>query len=505
MSTEYALIESNDRFRVIFGDWQTPPELAQRICRLAHQFINPQLIVEPNCGLGAFIYAAMNEFPSAVKIWGADINERYVQQIQMSNRVIVEPSDFFQGRWKKIIQDSVGPVLVIGNPPWVTNSELMRQESSNLPTKRNQCKLNGIEAITGKSNFDISQWMLQEEIQALQGRDAVLAMLCKSSCARKTVLYAWNNQYKFSMAEIRLIDAKKYFNVSVDACLFLMRFTSDSGSKNVSCTVYSSLESNSGVQSLGIRHGALVNDTSFIDAHPELMVQGEPDYCWRSGIKHDCAKIMELKRQKGNLFSNGFSEIVELESGCLYPLLKSSDLANGRIERISRYMLVPQTCVGQDTSYIKKEYPHTWDYLQKNLALFEKRKSTIYRAKPIFSVFGIGSYTFSKWKVAISGLYKKLAFQLVPPFANKPVVFDDTCYFLPLNNERQAQFVLNILKSELCDELLNALIFWDAKRPITRDILNRVNIYGLAIALNRKTEYEELFLNSEMYQQLTLF
>ena len=53
-------------------------------------------------------------------------------------------------RWRE-----QGPLLVIGNPPWVTNSELGTLASPNRPPRRNIKGLRGLEARTGASNFDV--------------------------------------------------------------------------------------------------------------------------------------------------------------------------------------------------------------------------------------------------------------------------------------------------------------------------------------------------------------
>ena len=50
------------------GDWQTPAELAQGVCRLARKFIDPDAILEPNCGQGAFVLAAAKAFPNAKRM-----------------------------------------------------------------------------------------------------------------------------------------------------------------------------------------------------------------------------------------------------------------------------------------------------------------------------------------------------------------------------------------------------------------------------------------------------
>ena len=53
-----------------YGDWQTSMELALSVCRLLkEQGINPHVIVEPTCGKGHFILAALQTFDSIEDIY----------------------------------------------------------------------------------------------------------------------------------------------------------------------------------------------------------------------------------------------------------------------------------------------------------------------------------------------------------------------------------------------------------------------------------------------------
>ena len=146
----------------------------------------------------------------------------------------------------------------------------------------------------------------------------------------------------------------------------------------------------------------------------------------------------------------------------------------------SRYMLVPQRLVGEDTSRIEHEAPRTWEYLQSHADRLDGRVSSIYRNRPRFSIFGVGPYSFAPWKVAISGFYKCLEFRCIGPFEGKPVVLDDTCYFLPCNIEHEARLLLELLNSEAARGFLRSFIFWDAKRPITAQLLATLDLETLA-------------------------
>jgi len=123
----------------------------------------------------------------------------------------------------------------------------------------------------------------------------------------------------------------------------------------------------------------------------------------------------------------------------------------------------------------------------KSTSIFlDKRKSSIYKNRPFFSVFGVGPYTFSPWKVAISGLYKKLEFVRVPPFCGRPVALDDTCYFFPCRSEEECNLLYEMVTSQPAQEFWSAFIFWDTKRPITAQLLNSLDLMTLARELGKE-------------------
>jgi len=122
-------------------------------------------------------------------------------------------------------------------------------------------------------------------------------------------------------------------------------------------------------------------------------------------------------------------------------------------------------------------------YLIEHRGYLENRKSSIYKNKPDFSIFGVGDYTFKRWKIAISGLYKKLQFVLIGPLDGKSVVFDDTVNFLSFDTEEEALSVYQVLTSKPATEFLESMVFWDEKRPITTQLLRRLSIREIARAL----------------------
>jgi len=476
-----------------FGDFQTPIDLARKVVEVLkkNHNIRPNVVIEPTCGKGAFVKASYEGFGES-KILGFEINPQYVEEakkslesISSSKRVEIKEADFFDTDWDKIISGYDGYVLIIGNPPWVTSSELGLLNSKNLPEKNNFQNRKGIEAITGSANFDISEWMLLQHVKWLSKRQGAIAFLCKYAVARKVMRQVRQSSEHRFFGHIYPIDAKAYFGASVEACLFVL--TTDVG--NADCEVYDSLESVRPSYIIGERDGYIVRDVEKYEKWRHLRGQ-DPKYVWRSGVKHDCSKIMELEPFNG-AYKNGLGEVIFCEEDYLYPLLKSSDVGNARVKAFRKVVLITQTFIGEDTSGIAHVAPNTWDYLVSHREYLDKRRSAIYRNNPEFSIFGIGDYSFRKWKVAISGLYKKLEFNIIGPLSGKPVMFDDTVNFLSFDTEEEARFIFHLVTSEPALNFLDSMIFWDEKRPITIQLLRRLSLREVATEPGEIEQYQK--------------
>ena len=481
-----------------FGDFQTPPALAEqavRYLRDADPEFSPGTVLEPTCGVGAFLLAAADVFPNASTLLGIEIEANYLAELEKkvshrpnAKRFNLQQGNFFEMDWEAILANLPEPILVVGNPPWVTSSDLGRLRGSNLPEKTNAQKYSGIDAVTGKSNFDISEWMLERHVEWLSTRKGYIAVLCKVAVARKILRQMWKSKNTCMESRMVQIDARKHFGAAVDACFFTIKSNAVESKKL--CKFFPNFNAAHPCQVFEFHRNILVADSSAFHKHRDVLGT-DPNYTWRSGIKHDCAKVMELHRD-GHRLVNGFDEAVDLEEDFVFPLLKSSDVGNGRLFSARMNMIVPQSKVGQDTRPIKSCAPKTWAYLQKHATRLDGRKSTVYQGQPRFSVFGIGDYTFTDWKIAISGFYKRIKFCVVGPMDGKPVVFDDTVYFLNMNSREEAEFIAELFNSEMAKTFLESMILWSDKRPITSELLKRVHVRKLAEKLGQGGHYARL-------------
>lgn len=504
-------VEESDRAE--YGDFQTNKDLANKVAKnLAKRNISPEIIIEPTCGKGNFIIASLSNFKAIKKVFGIEIYKPYVWETKFSildfllsnpdcnkSEISITHCSVFDFDFKNISkQFSTEKLLLIGNPPWVTNSKLGSLNSSNLPKKSNFKNQNGLDAMTGKGNFDIAEYITLMLLDAFQSHNGYLALLVKNSVVKNIVFDQKDKKYRVGEIEKYCIDSKKEFNVSVEASLVYCQLNSPASFECNEFDFYS-LEKR---LSFGWLNSKFVSNLA--DYNETKEIDGVCPFEWRQGIKHDCTAIMELERVKGH-FVNNQSDEINLEEDLVYGLLKSSDLKNTVIKSTRKHTIITQTKVGQETSYIQHLYPETYSYLKKNISNFQARKSSIYNGKPLFSIFGIGDYSFKPFKVAISGLYKTYHFTLVLPQNDKPVMLDDTCYFIGFDRIEYAVYAIILLNSKTTEAFLKSITFSDAKRVFTKDLLMRLDLLNLANLISR-TEIEEqiIFLNDKYSLNINL-
>lgn len=450
------------------GDFQTPDWLARRVAALVPP---AAALVEPTCGDGSMLAAALERAGQRPAL-GIDIDAEHVARARarLGAGARIETGDVFAVDWSARLAELPQPIGVIGNPPWVTSAALGRSGGSNLPAKSAAHVAHG-DPRTGASNFDVCEWIIDRLARALDGRRGWIAMLCKTHVARRVLSRLWREGPRPERAEMFGFDAREAWSVAVDACLLVVELGPDAG--DPACTVYPELARTAASGRFGLRDGQLVSDLGGYDRYRHLAGEG---LRWRSGIKHDCADVMELSRER--------AAALEIEPAVLYPMLKSAELARGAAP--TRCMLVPQTRANGDPAELAERAPRAWRYLVEHGARLDQRKSRVYRGRPRFSIFGVGDYSFAPWKIAISGFYKRLDFRLLGPHLDRPVVLDDTSYLAAFDDRAQAEAAHRLLSSAPAQAFLAALAFWDGKRPITARLLGRLSLPAVARELHER-------------------
>ncbi len=464
-----------------YGDYQTPENFVEKVCLYLKNTmgLSPNAIFEPTSGNGNFIKGSLKIFPNIKKIFGIEINKSYFDYSAeainklTSNNISIRlfNENIFTFDFNKIKSHLYqnNNLLIIGNPPWITNSVLSSMKSENLPVKSNLKNLKGLDAITGKSNFDIAEYIILLLLNEFKDYNCHIAMLCKNIVAKNIVRDLKN--YNINISDIRMLtfDAENIFNINCGASLLIMKISEE---KRLICNTYDFDNHNKQIKSFGWINDVFVSD---IDSYSQSsQITGRCQFEWRQGIKHDCSKIMELStKQKDGTYRNGFGKNIDIESDYIYPLLKSSDLKNYIITETKKTVIITQKKIKDDTNNIKKVSPKLWKYLNENSIYLNNRKSSIYVNAPKFSIFGIGDYSFKPYKVVVSGFYKEPKFILT--YGNKPIMLDDTCYFIGFDEYKTAFITMLLMNSKIVNMFLKSIAFLDSKRPYTKEVLMKIN------------------------------
>ena len=490
-----------------YGDYQTPEFFSLAVCQYLKDIrkITPSVVIEPTCGLGSFVKSSL--IFDASEIIGIEINPEYCDvcsQTINDHRVQIHNADVFDFDLKSIVKGKE-QLLIIGNPPWVNNSTLSSLNSDNFPTKLNFKGLKGMDAITGASNFDICEYIILRLITSLYNTNATVAMICKTSVARNIFAEMKRTHTNFKSYDIFEFNANKVFGINASACLLVIELSNENNSTDV-CDVYSFNNPNVVKYSFGYVDGKFYSDTTKETAD----FSGKCCFEWRQGVKHDCAKVMELSIE-GATFTNGLNETVNIEAEYVFPLIKSSMFKSPIVDDFGKYVIVTQKKVREDTSHIETDAPETWRYLTSHKEYFSKRKSSIYKNAPDFSMFGIGDYSYSKYKVGVSGFYKKPLFSVLVSKDGKPVMTDDTSYFICFPSYDTAYTAMLILNSEKVQNFLLTISFLDAKRPYTKKVLERIDFHIIiqTISTTEIIESEEQlelkkYFTEEMFEEFKL-
>lgn len=218
-----------------FGDYQTPGDFAVKVCNLLKDKlkISPAVVIDPTCGVGNFLKAALNVFDNVKEAVGVEINKEYCDKCReriRDPRFDVTHGNFFSYEVTKHLKDET---LFIGNPPWAMNANL----KFNLPQKVNFKGLSGTDALTGASNFDICEYIILKLIEGSIGKNVSIAMLCKTSVARNVLLELDRNDVPVDLVRMYTFDSLKVFRINASACLLYIKMSTDD-SKYRNCEVY---------------------------------------------------------------------------------------------------------------------------------------------------------------------------------------------------------------------------------------------------------------------------
>lgn len=127
-------------------------------------------------------------------------------------------------------------------------------------------------------------------LKCFENHNGVFAFLIKNSVVKNLIQNQKRNSFKISQSQKLNINSKKEFNVSVNACLFITHFNTEPDFICKELDFYN----RDYLTTFGWYKDKFVHSVE--DYDKSSIIDGKSIFTWRSGVKHDCSKVMELSK-----------------------------------------------------------------------------------------------------------------------------------------------------------------------------------------------------------------
>lgn len=177
--------------------------------------------------------------------------------------------------------------------------------------------------------------------------------------------------------------------------------------------------------------------------------------------------VVENLADVGRIKVDKIRRTVEQER--VFPLLRSGGLDRWQAQIDTAIILGqnPQTRRGVAEGRMRREFPRTYEYF----AHFEGNRQAPQRGTlrgrslfrryfkpddPFYSMYGVGPYTMSPWKVCWTRIDTRLRAVTVGPVDGKPVLPQETVTFVPFDGPREAYYFCALFNSSPANALVCA-------------------------------------------------
>ena len=210
---------------------------------------------------------------------------------------------------------------------------------------------------------------------------------------------------------------------------------------------------------------------------------------WRQGLKHDAAGVMELVRETCLWVSGATVPAKTSTSSRISSIRFSKELiwqvraAHAGARASSSHAGSP----GRRYRAAGRAGPRLWGYLQSKTRDFLEPQ-IIDLSRPTCICFSVlVPIVLPRYKVAISGLHKVPKFRAIGPVHGRPVMLDDTCYFLPCSTALEAAVLTALCNDPITLGFIASISFRDAKSPITKKLLQRLDFLAILDRADRRS------------------
>ncbi len=397
-------------------------------------------LIDPTCGQGAFFIALMDMFKEKEetcknigleRLFGVEINpddkniflksfyERFKIRFPENNFVTKDFMDYSkQERFD----------IAVGNPPWANFTDLPQELKNNLKQDFIKYGLvtNKKNVLLGGSRIDIAALIIQKCMQNHLTHNGLAYFYSPMSIffnegAHMNFRPKTGKDSNFCVAEIIRFDKTSVFeNISTQYGIIALK----KNTKQKNIIPLTKINNENVKDSLYCRtsaDGSAWFMTKTNDKTKQLeKIKVKPHQIPRQGMNSaglnkifilECVSNKNENLSKTELFTNGLGETQEISTEFILPLMNGNLFGNSKANQ-RRFILCLHDKNGQaiDNEEINK-LPYVKKYLEKHKLAMQNRKGILIQAQiakgKYWSLFGVGSYSFSKYKIAWESMGKK--------------------------------------------------------------------------------------------------
>jgi SAM-dependent methyltransferase len=157
-----------------------------------------------------------------------------------------------------------------------------------------------------------------------------------------------------------------------------------------------------------------------------------------------------------------------IEDFFVFPLIKTQHLKRWKLSGYiyTLQMQDPKKRIGYDERWVKINFPKTYGYLKGFEEVIKERNSKIIKQLmekgPFYSIYGVGEYTFSPYKVVWNQMGSRLTACVISSvndefLGEKLILPEHVLAFVPINNENETHFICAVLNSSVVDLTIRSI------------------------------------------------
>ena len=452
--------------------------------------------------------------------------------IRLYNRLIELEKQGINGIWARIIKNAFAPLfqpkfdLIAGNPPWVNWENLpkdYREETVPVWSYYNLFTHKGFNAILGQARDDISVLMTYVAIDKYLKDNGSIGFIITQSVFKSAGAGQGFRRFRLGTGtpfKVKHVDDMTSIKPFEGAANRTVIFIAEKGKTTTYPVPYTQWYKPDGgfvikeyltlkeitekkIASIKKHVAFPINEnytSSWITGREKAInsiknIIGDSEYKGNAGV---CTWLngvyfIEVLAQQSNdrLLIRNITERAKInvdqinstiEMALVYPLLRSGEVKKWNASSSDFLILTHEKgrrLNAMPEKHMAMHYPKTYEYLkyfEKELRSRAGYKRYFNSEAPFYSVFDVGDYTYSEFKVVWPNIGNDLQCAVISTRLNKIIIPQHTVTLVGFENGQEAHYFWAIMNSSLVNFTLQSYSQKGGKSFGTPQVLNNINI-----------------------------